>query len=199
MANRKITSFFGRPGAPPPKIGKENKTKEMNSDKVLGKRKQPENSKDFNLEQYFPEDPADTSESAGKTDNNEKNVTSWNSALKAEFQKRYFKDLSRFVDSQFKSKTVYPPEHQIFEAFRLCPLNKVRVVIIGQDPYHGPGQGHGVCFSVQRGIRVPPSLRNIYKEMHKDVGVGFPLSISNLFFSVKKCIPNDFLLWHIFQ
>ena len=99
---------------------------------------------------------------------------SWHEALAPEFAKPYFKQLDAFLTSQYRSKTVFPPEHQIFEAFRLCDLDRIKVVIIGQDPYHGRGQGHGVCFSVQRGIRPPPSLKNIYKELKSDLGLPVP-------------------------
>jgi uracil-DNA glycosylase len=94
----------------------------------------------------------------------------WQSALKDQETKDYFKNMQKFLANEMASKKVYPPSNEIFAAFNSCPLEKVRVVIIGQDPYHGPGQAHGLCFSVKKGIQTPPSLRNIYKELHHDVG-----------------------------
>ena len=91
--------------------------------------------------------------------------------LSAEFEKDYFRKLTDFVRAEYLSgKTVYPEPKNIFNAFNLCPLDKVRVVIIGQDPYHEPGQAHGLCFSVQSGVELPPSLINIYKEIESDLG-----------------------------
>ena len=96
---------------------------------------------------------------------------SWKNALAQEFEKDYFKRLTDFVRSEYMSgKTIYPEPKNIFNAFNLCPLNNVKVVIIGQDPYHEPGQAHGLCFSVQKGIELPPSLVNIYKEIEQDTG-----------------------------
>lgn len=96
---------------------------------------------------------------------------SWKNALASEFEKDYFKQLTDFVRGEYMSgKTIYPEPKNIFNAFNLCPLNNVKVVIIGQDPYHEPGQAHGLCFSVQQGIELPPSLVNIYKEIEHDIG-----------------------------
>ena len=96
---------------------------------------------------------------------------SWKNALASEFEKDYFKQLTDFVRGEYMSgKTIYPEPKNIFNAFNLCPLNNVKVVIIGQDPYHEPGQAHGLCFSVQKGIDLPPSLVNIYKEIEQDIG-----------------------------
>ena len=96
---------------------------------------------------------------------------SWQNALKDEFEKDYFKDLTDFVRAEYLSgKTIYPAAKNIFNAFNLCPLSKVKVVIIGQDPYHEPGQAHGLCFSVESGVDLPPSLINIYKEIESDIG-----------------------------
>ena len=96
---------------------------------------------------------------------------SWKDALSPEFEKDYFKNLTEFVRGEYMSgKTIYPEPKNIFNAFNLCPLDKVRVVIIGQDPYHEPGQAHGLCFSVQSGVDLPPSLINIYKEIESDTG-----------------------------
>ena len=96
---------------------------------------------------------------------------SWKNALVSEFDKDYFIKLTDFVRDEYLSgKTVYPEPKNIFNAFNLCPLNNVKVVIIGQDPYHEPGQAHGLCFSVQSGVDLPPSLVNIYKEIEQDIG-----------------------------
>lgn len=99
----------------------------------------------------------------------------WTPSLQPEFKKPYFKDLEAFLNSERdKEKTIYPPQDKVFEAFRLTPLDKVKVVILGQDPYHGPDQAHGLCFSVQRGIKAPPSLVNIFKELESDMNVKIP-------------------------
>lgn len=102
--------------------------------------------------------------------------SSWKELLKDEFEKDYFKQLTEFVRSEYKSHTVYPPANKIFHAFDLCPANKTRVVILGQDPYHGPGQAHGLCFSVNEGVKTPPSLVNIYKEINANMGTPIPSS-----------------------
>ena len=96
---------------------------------------------------------------------------SWKDALSGEFAKDYFVKLTNFVRSEYLSgKTIYPEAKNIFNAFNLCPLSNVKVVIIGQDPYHEPRQAHGLCFSVQSGVDFPPSLVNIYKEIESDIG-----------------------------
>lgn len=96
---------------------------------------------------------------------------SWKDVLSGEFEKEYFRKLTDFVRAEYKSgKTIYPKPQNIFNAFNLCPLSDVKVVIIGQDPYHEPGQAHGLCFSVENGIDLPPSLVNIYKEIESDIG-----------------------------
>ena len=96
---------------------------------------------------------------------------SWKDALSTEFDKDYFIKLTDFVRAEYKSgKQIYPEPKNIFNAFNLCPLNEVRVVIIGQDPYHEPGQAHGLCFSVLPPTPIPPSLQNIYKEIESDLG-----------------------------
>lgn len=96
---------------------------------------------------------------------------SWKSVLHDEFEKDYFKKLTDFVRSEYLSgKTIYPEPKNIFNAFNLCAFDDVKVVIIGQDPYHEPGQAHGLCFSVQSGVDFPPSLQNIYKEIESDIG-----------------------------
>ena len=100
---------------------------------------------------------------------------SWKKILGDEFKKPYFIQLSRIVREAYLGKTaVFPPPKTVFNAFQFCPFDEVRVVILGQDPYHGEGQAHGLCFSVQTGVRVPPSLQNIYKEIKDDIGVDIP-------------------------
>lgn len=101
---------------------------------------------------------------------------SWKEALLPEFSKDYFIRLTDFVRKEYHETTVYPPGKLIFNAFNLCPFDKVKVVIIGQDPYHGPGQAHGLCFSVNDGIQPPPSLVNIFKEINSDLGKPVPQS-----------------------
>lgn len=101
---------------------------------------------------------------------------SWKARLQNEFEKPYFKTLTDFVRNEYSTKTVYPPARFIFNAFDSCPFDKVKVVIAGQDPYHEPGQAHGLCFSVNDGVRIPPSLVNIYKEIHDDLGKPIPRS-----------------------
>lgn len=101
---------------------------------------------------------------------------SWKDLLHEEFSKPYFTELAEFVRSEYRMYKVYPPGPQIFNAFNLCPFSEVKAVIIGQDPYHGPGQAHGLCFSVNDGVPFPPSLRNIFKEVSSDVGVPIPQS-----------------------
>ena len=96
--------------------------------------------------------------------------STWKEALKAEFEKDYFTKLTEFVRNEYREHTCYPPGNEIFNAFNLCPLSNVKVVILGQDPYHGPGQAEGLCFSVKTGIALPPSLINIFKEVKDDIG-----------------------------
>lgn len=98
----------------------------------------------------------------------------WKKGLADEFEKPYFSTLTEFVRNEYKSHTIYPPAKLIFNAFDQCPFDKLKVVILGQDPYHGPGQAHGLCFSVNDGIDFPPSLRNIFKELQNDVGKEIP-------------------------
>lgn len=100
---------------------------------------------------------------------------SWENALRNEWDKPYFPNLISFIDLQYQSASaIYPPRDLIFNAFNKTPFDQVRVVIVGQDPYHGPGQAHGLAFSVPRGISLPPSLKNIYKELHDDIGCSIP-------------------------
>lgn len=101
---------------------------------------------------------------------------SWQVQLKEEFEKPYFKDLVNFVKTEYQSNTCYPPGSQIFSAFNHTPFSQVKVVIIGQDPYHGPGQAHGLCFSVPEEIAQPPSLQNIFKEIASDLNLPIPVS-----------------------
>lgn len=101
---------------------------------------------------------------------------SWKTVLAEEFEKPYFSELTSFVRNEYKFHTIYPPAKLIFNAFDQCPFDQLKVVILGQDPYHGPGQAHGLCFSVNDGIDFPPSLRNIFKELNNDVGKEVPRS-----------------------
>lgn len=101
---------------------------------------------------------------------------SWRSQLADEFSKEYFLQLIQFVKAEYKSHIVFPPGKQIFNAFDNCPFEKTKVVIIGQDPYHGPAQAHGLCFSVADGIPKPPSLLNIFKELKLDIGKEIPIN-----------------------
>jgi uracil-DNA glycosylase len=99
---------------------------------------------------------------------------SWKSALKEEFEADYFYQLKQFILAEKKRYTIYPPGRLIFNAFNHTPFDKVKVVILGQDPYHGRGQAHGLCFSVPNGIKPPPSLINIFRELNSDLGLPFP-------------------------
>lgn len=99
---------------------------------------------------------------------------SWREALRDDFDAPYFQQLKNFLQTEKKSFHIFPPGNQIFSAFNLTPLEAVKVVILGQDPYHGFGQAHGLCFSVPDGIQVPPSLLNIYKEIKSDLGIPIP-------------------------
>jgi len=101
---------------------------------------------------------------------------SWRKHIGAEFDKQYFIDLTSFVRQEYNQTMCYPPAKMIFNAFNLCPFDQVKVVIIGQDPYHEPGQAHGLCFSVNDGIQFPPSLVNIFKEIENDCGAPVPQS-----------------------
>eukprot|EP00514_Thraustochytrium_sp_LLF1b_P001315 CAMPEP_0184518752 /NCGR_PEP_ID=MMETSP0198_2-20121128/6249_1 /TAXON_ID=1112570 /ORGANISM="Thraustochytrium sp., Strain LLF1b" /LENGTH=306 /DNA_ID=CAMNT_0026909199 /DNA_START=93 /DNA_END=1013 /DNA_ORIENTATION=- len=95
----------------------------------------------------------------------------WKAFLQPEASKPYFRALDKFVNQEMATKTVYPPKEEVLAAFNLCPLEKTKVVIIGQDPYHGPGQAHGLAFSVKPGVAIPPSLRNMFKELDSDLGI----------------------------
>lgn len=98
----------------------------------------------------------------------------WLEALQGEFKKEYYRKLFQKVGEEYKTHTIFPPANDIFNAFHYAPLKDVKVVILGQDPYHGEGQAHGLCFSVKPGVEIPPSLENIYKELHDDLGCKVP-------------------------
>jgi len=102
--------------------------------------------------------------------------SSWKQSLDKEFQKEYFANLVGFVKKEYATQSVYPPGAMIFNAFEHCSLEDLKVVIIGQDPYHGPGQANGLCFSVNEGVKMPPSLINIFKEIKSDLGKEVPVS-----------------------
>ncbi|RME59461.1 MAG: uracil-DNA glycosylase [Candidatus Dadabacteria bacterium] len=105
----------------------------------------------------------------------EKPPSEWRDVLGPEKEKPYFKKILSFLEEEEKKgKTIYPPKHLRFNALKLTPFKKVKVVILGQDPYHGPGQAHGLCFSVPKGVPLPPSLQNIFKELKADLGVPYP-------------------------
>ena len=105
---------------------------------------------------------------------NVKIENSWKRLMGDEFSKPYFESLVNFVKGEYENKTIYPKGDSIFKAFDLCPVEKVKVVILGQDPYHGPGQAHGLAFSVKDGVPFPPSLLNIFKELKSDLNLPFP-------------------------
>src|SRR5262245_43564036 len=100
--------------------------------------------------------------------------TDWNPLLRSEFDESYWRDLQAFVATERQHHTVYPPHDQVFAALHLTPYADTRVLVLGQDPYHGPRQAHGLCFSVQHGVAVPPSLVNIHRELHDDLGLATP-------------------------
>jgi uracil-DNA glycosylase len=101
-------------------------------------------------------------------------TTDWNPILRGEFDKPYWASLQRFVTEERRGHRVFPPHDEVFAALHLTPYASTRVLILGQDPYHGPRQAHGLCFSVQRGVQIPPSLVNIHRELHDDLGVEVP-------------------------
>ena len=101
-------------------------------------------------------------------------MNEWRKFKKEEFEKPYFKELAKFLRKEYDTKTIYPPKRLVFSAFDSCDYEDVKVVIIGQDPYHQVNQAHGMCFSVNKGIRIPPSLVNIYKELNNDLGCSIP-------------------------
>ena len=102
--------------------------------------------------------------------------TDWNPVLRAEWAKPYWSDLQGFVAAERERHDVFPPPDEVFAALHLTPFADVKVVVLGQDPYHGPGQAHGLCFSVRPGVRNPPSLQNIFRELHDDLGIAVPTS-----------------------
>ena len=95
----------------------------------------------------------------------------WDKVLEGEFEKEYYQRLRQFLINEYRTQTIYPDMYDIFNAMKLTPYSNVKAVILGQDPYHQPGEAHGLCFSVKKGIRIPPSLRNIYKELYDDLGI----------------------------
>ena len=101
-------------------------------------------------------------------------TNSWNAKLEIEIEKSYFKDLTEKIKKERISEKIYPNQEDIFNALKLTPFENVKVIIIGQDPYHGPNQAHGVSFSVNESIKIPPSLKNIFKELHADLGIPIP-------------------------
>lgn len=102
--------------------------------------------------------------------------SSWKEYLETEFDKDYFRELDKFVNHEYSNYVVYPPMAKVFNAFEKCPFYDLKLVIIGQDPYHGPGQANGLCFSVGEGVKKPPSLVNIFKELKTDLGLEIPVS-----------------------
>ncbi len=98
----------------------------------------------------------------------------WNEFIQKEKQKEYYKKLTKFIENEYATKEVFPEYDKIFNAFNLCTFEDVKVVILGQDPYHDYNQAHGLAFSVQKGCKIPPSLRNIFKELHSDLGIEIP-------------------------
>ena len=103
-------------------------------------------------------------------------ATSWKKTLDLEFKKPYFQELTEFVKQEYENNLCFPPSNKLFEAFNLCALEDLKVVIIGQDPYHGVGQAHGLCFSVNDDVKHPPSLINIFKEIETDLNIPYPKS-----------------------
>lgn len=98
----------------------------------------------------------------------------WDLILESEFKQEYFLNLLEFIKNEYDNKTVFPPKEKVFNAFRLTPYSNVKVVILGQDPYHGLNEANGLCFSVNQGIKKPPSLNNIFKELHDDLNIDIP-------------------------
>ena len=98
----------------------------------------------------------------------------WAEKISVEYKKPYYRELFNFIRDEYSNVVVYPPSEDIFNAMHLTPLSKVKCVILGQDPYHEPGQAHGLCFSVKPDVKIPPSLENIYKELHDDIGFSIP-------------------------
>ena len=104
----------------------------------------------------------------------------WDNLLADQFQSEYYRKLRAFLVDEYNRYNVYPPADCIFNALKYTPYSKVKAVLLGQDPYHGPGQAHGLCFSVKRGVMPPPSLKNIFTEIHSDLGIDFDMSVGEL-------------------
>ena len=119
----------------------------------------------------------------------------WYEALKGEFSKPYYRKLFETVNEEYRTKLIFPPAQDIFNAFHLTPLKDVKVVILGQDPYHNNGQAHGLSFSVQKGVDIPPSLVNIYKELHDDLGCTIPNHDAAILVLNSQDRPIVFILW----
>jgi len=100
----------------------------------------------------------------------------WDVLLKKEFQKEYFNKLNKFIEQEYVTKNIYPPKEQLFSIFKILQLEDIKIIIIGQDPYHQPGQAHGMAFSVMPEVKKPPSLVNIFKELKEDIGCDIPVS-----------------------
>lgn len=101
-------------------------------------------------------------------------MMTWEDFLREEEQKEYYQKLMKFLEDEYDTKTIYPPKEDLFTCFRECQYENVKVVMLGQDPYHQPRQAHGLCFSVRKGVKIPPSLRNIYKELKTDMHIAMP-------------------------
>ena len=110
----------------------------------------------------------------------------WDNLLADQFQSEYYKKLRKFLVSEYNNHRVYPPADCIFNALKYTPYSKVKAVLLGQDPYHGAGQAHGLCFSVKRGVMPPPSLKNIFTEIHNDLGIDFDMSVGELTYWAKQ-------------
>lgn len=104
----------------------------------------------------------------------------WDEVLSDVFQSQNYKDIREFLKKEYFTQTIYPPMHDLFNCFKLTPYNNVKCVILGQDPYHNEGQAHGLCFSVKKGVDLPPSLKNIYKEIYSDLGITQPKATGDL-------------------
>ena len=138
-------------------------------------------------------------------------ATSWHSHLKEVFQTKKYQELLMFLEKEYDSKNIYPPQNKIYEALNLLPLERVTIVIIGQDPYHKEGQAQGLSFSVPKGNKLPPSLRNIYKELEYDLGISKDYTngdlhswvhqgvlLLNSVLTVEEASPNSHKLYEIF-
>lgn len=104
----------------------------------------------------------------------------WDEKLKSVFEGENYKKIREFLKTEYFTKTIYPPMNDLYNCFRLTPYDKIKCVILGQDPYHNEGQAHGLCFSVKNGVELPPSLKNIYKEIHDDLGIDEPAGFGDL-------------------